>query len=188
MASKDEKSVDSEPLLEPRDEESQLSSLESDVLDQPSLLIKSNGSQRSLSRWLSHGVMLPYIPLLILCIVLYFKISSRPQCLTSQLDVFPCEHLPRRLCSFTINEYHEALSHSGALEYSRHRFAVRLHNNRFSGPPRPELDAAWHDLFESISYNNYLPYSETYLLITTSFPNAQIFAFASPSQISNTTI
>ncbi|KAG8531257.1 uncharacterized protein KY384_004615 [Bacidia gigantensis] len=43
-----------------------------------------------------------------------------------------------------------SLATSGALSYTRHPFPVHLHNNPFSGPPRPELDAAWHELFEDI--------------------------------------
>ena len=32
--------------------------------------------------------------------------------------------------------------------YERRPFPVRIHGNAFAGEPRPELDAAWHGLFE----------------------------------------
>ena len=46
----------------------------------------------------------------------------------------------------------KALSQSNAVRIENRKFNVHIHNNEFSGPPRPELDAAWHDLFESARY------------------------------------
>ena len=42
-----------------------------------------------------------------------------------------------------------SLAKSGALQYENRIIDVRLHDNAFTGPPRPELDWAWHELFES---------------------------------------
>ena len=44
-----------------------------------------------------------------------------------------------------------ALAQSSAIAFQRRPFRAKLHNNPFTGPPRPELDAAWHELFESAS-------------------------------------
>lgn len=39
---------------------------------------------------------------------------------------------------------------SNAVKYERRPFEVNIHNNPFAGDPRPELDQAWHELFEDI--------------------------------------
>lgn len=44
---------------------------------------------------------------------------------------------------------YEALDEAGQLTYRRRVLAVDIHQNDFAGLPRPELDAAWHNLFES---------------------------------------
>ena len=36
-----------------------------------------------------------------------------------------------------------------ALEYEKQVFHSSVDGNPFAGPPRPELDAAWHDLLKS---------------------------------------
>ena len=53
-----------------------------------------------------------------------------------------------------------ALSRSSAIRFERRKFDVKIHNNPFSGPPRPELDAAWHELFESV-YQPFAMQTET---------------------------
>ncbi|MCJ1446153.1 MAG: hypothetical protein MMC23_006658 [Stictis urceolatum] len=35
------------------------------------------------------------------------------------------------------------------LSYEHRPLSVKIHDNQFAGLPRPELDAAWHELFES---------------------------------------
>ena len=68
-------------------------SLEPQPKKQYSPLLGNHGCQKSSSKWLIYCVLVPYIPLLILGVALYLKSSSRPPCLTNQLDVFPCKRL-----------------------------------------------------------------------------------------------
>lgn len=42
-----------------------------------------------------------------------------------------------------------SLADSDALQYEDRVLDVKLHDNPFTGPPRPDLDLAWHELFES---------------------------------------
>lgn len=42
-----------------------------------------------------------------------------------------------------------ALANANELSYQHRVLSVKIHDNNFAGLPRPELDAAWHDLFES---------------------------------------
>ncbi|PQE18761.1 tat pathway signal sequence protein [Rutstroemia sp. NJR-2017a WRK4] len=44
----------------------------------------------------------------------------------------------------------EALAKSNAVKYETRPFLINIHNNTFAGDPRPELDSAWHELFEDI--------------------------------------
>lgn len=46
----------------------------------------------------------------------------------------------------------KALAQSNAVRFENRKWAVRLHDNPFAGPPRPELDAAWHELFERAGF------------------------------------
>ncbi|RAK95913.1 oxidase ustYa family protein [Aspergillus ibericus CBS 121593] len=41
-----------------------------------------------------------------------------------------------------------SLHAAGALEYETRTWPVSIHNNPFAGKPRPELEEAWHHLFE----------------------------------------
>ena len=41
-----------------------------------------------------------------------------------------------------------ALARSSALQYEQRTIPVHVKGNPFAGFPRPELDAAWHGLFE----------------------------------------
>ncbi|KAJ6036381.1 hypothetical protein N7540_000660 [Penicillium herquei] len=40
-----------------------------------------------------------------------------------------------------------SLQSAGALEYQSSILPVSIHNNPYAGKPRPELEAAWHDMF-----------------------------------------
>lgn len=84
------------------------------------------------NKWLLYALILAYLPLLTLYLILHFKEPAPAQCADSRLDVFP------------------SLAQSNAIQFERRPLAVKLRNNPFSGPPRPELDAAWHELFEKI--------------------------------------
>lgn len=41
-----------------------------------------------------------------------------------------------------------ALAESSAVKYETRTFPVALEGNPFIGDPRPELESAWHELFE----------------------------------------
>ena len=89
------------------------------------------------------------IILSLLCIGLSVNIASSASRHDTKPDVFPCEFHPiatlfgSRLIRCT------ALLKSYAFRYERRKFHVDIHNSPFAGSPRPELDAAWHGLFES---------------------------------------
>jgi hypothetical protein len=45
--------------------------------------------------------------------------------------------------------YFAALAESSAFKYETRVWPVKLRGNPFVGDPRPELESAWHELFES---------------------------------------
>ena len=57
---------------------------------------------------------------------------------------FSAPHIPNS------NTNPPALATSSAIQHTPNPLPVHLKNNPFTGPPRPELDAAWHDLFEDV--------------------------------------
>ena len=80
---KDESNLESQPFLEAEYDDNHK--------------VKSHRPQKSLnnspSKWLIGGLILPYIPMIILCIALYLRTTSPTHCSNDQHDIFPCEKL-----------------------------------------------------------------------------------------------
>ena len=126
-----EKDLDSQPLLE---SESQDGARESSL---DSASITENPARRKRPQylqWLLYALAVAYIPLIVLYIFLFLRLSgpsAEPDCKNANLDTFP------------------SLARSSAIQFEQRPFPVHIHHNPFAGDPRPELDAAWHELFES---------------------------------------
>lgn len=87
------------------------------------------GSPRS--QWIWLVVLLSYIPVVGLTVVGTWAIlRSRAGPSASPQDTFP------------------TLRQSGALKWERRLFPTEIYNNPYAGEPSPELDLAWHNLFE----------------------------------------
>lgn len=61
----------------------------------------------------------------------------------------PSSHHANNACANS-HDLFPSIADSDAVHYERRPFPVRIHGNAFAGEPRPELDAAWHELFEDI--------------------------------------
>lgn len=126
-----EKDLDNQPLLESESQDgTRDSSLDSATITQNSARRK----RPQYFQWLLYALAIAYIPLIVLYIFLFLGIpkpSVEPDCKNANLDTFP------------------SLARSSAIQFEQRPFPVRIHHNPFAGDPRPELDAAWHEIFES---------------------------------------
>lgn len=130
-----EKELDNQPLLESeRQDRTRDTSIDSlDITQKP-----GRRKRPQYLRWLSYFLAIAYIPLMILYVLLFLKFSTptpEAECKTANLDIFP------------------SLARSSAIHFEQRPFSVKIHHNPFAGDPRPELDNAWHDLFEGSPIN-----------------------------------
>ena len=136
-----EKNMDKEPLLEAGDQQSH-----------PEETIQKSARSRSNLRCLQLllcVLALAYAPLVLLYISLYWKVN---QGTCNSYNPFPGECSINALLLYELTRLSlEALAKSPALQFEYRSFPVNVHENPFAGDPRPELDAAWHDLFEGKS-------------------------------------
>ncbi len=132
-----EKELDNQPLLESKSQDrTQDTSIDSlDITQKP-----ARRKRPQYLRWLSYFLAIAYIPLIILYVLLFLKLSTpkpEAECKNANLDIFP------------------SLARSSAIQFEQRPFSVKIHHNPFAGDPRPELDNAWHDLFEGSPSTKY---------------------------------
>ncbi|OOF95577.1 hypothetical protein ASPCADRAFT_406329 [Aspergillus carbonarius ITEM 5010] len=91
------------------------------------------------TRWLTlHSTFLAVAYLIL--ILLYLTLIG---------NVYPFSNSPpQSVPSSPLSHEFPSLHEAGALEYETRTWPVNIHNNPFSGKPRPELEEAWHGLFE----------------------------------------
>ena len=98
-------------------------------------------------------MIVPYVIIIILLVVLVYERMMLKD--GNRTDIFrhafPCTNcpLPRLYVRVLIQTGHIALMEDNELSYEHRPLSVKIHDNQFAGLPRPELDAAWHELFES---------------------------------------
>ena len=61
---------------------------------------------------------------------------------------------PTVVICFRLSHWHVALAMDTALQFQYKKFLVKVDGNPYAGNPRPELDAAWHELFEGTRSSN----------------------------------
>ncbi|KAJ5657621.1 uncharacterized protein N7484_001270 [Penicillium longicatenatum] len=76
-----------------------------------------------------------------LLVLLYVFLIVKP-------DHFFTSKQPTKLMHWSLATPFPSLHSAGALEYESRTLPVSIHNNPYAGKPRPELEAAWHYMFE----------------------------------------
>ena len=83
-----ERDRDGQPLLENGNEQSKRPSLDYYKTTQEDMLRKIKNKKPL--EWLFYCLSVLYVPLVVLYVSLYLKVSAPSQCENDQLDIFPC--------------------------------------------------------------------------------------------------
>ena len=82
-------SVANQPLLEASVWRDRKSSYESH--EAANISGRSDDNRKHFSKWLVCGLLIPYAPLIILCITFYTKLVTQSYVARARLDLFPCK-------------------------------------------------------------------------------------------------
>jgi hypothetical protein len=91
--------------------------------------IEHDSRPKSRRTWTVAAVLFSYVPVIL-------------------LTYFGSLWLHRPQQQLYIGKTFPMLERSGALKFEDRVFETAIHDNPYAGEPRPELDDAWHDLFE----------------------------------------